>query len=212
MLDRLCGQLFMYCTLDTHINPNTQIRIIQLLIFTDKFSPLLGFEPGISPVPSRYATYWAILAWITLESWMVPIMIIKNELSGRYIRSGSFIFDNLILSIVGTFYRGVTKRTSTFFLAITDSAFVFEWEFQAYARPETSVVTDILIKIIVYQVSRCLNPSQSCQSIILYNGDQNTCAMSILYLMTSSINGTPKIWEHIFEGAHLCNGISAVVI
>ena len=50
------------------------------------------------------------------------------------------------------------------------------------------------------------------QSIILYNGDQNTCAMSILYLMSSSINGTPKIWERIFAGAHLCNGISAVVI
>ena len=42
-----------------------QIRTIQLLIFTEKFSPLLGFEPGTSPVPSRYATNWAILAWIT---------------------------------------------------------------------------------------------------------------------------------------------------
>ena len=33
-----------------------QIRTIQLLIFTEKFSPLLGFEPGTSPVQSRYAT------------------------------------------------------------------------------------------------------------------------------------------------------------
>ena len=33
-----------------------QIRTIQLLIFTEKFLPLLGFEPGTSPVPSRYAT------------------------------------------------------------------------------------------------------------------------------------------------------------
>ena len=33
-----------------------QIRTIQLLIFTEKLSPLPGFEPGTSPVPSRYAT------------------------------------------------------------------------------------------------------------------------------------------------------------
>ena len=33
-----------------------QIRTIQLLIFTEKFSPLQGFELGTSPVPSRYAT------------------------------------------------------------------------------------------------------------------------------------------------------------
>ena len=38
--------------------------IIQLLIFIEKFSPLPGFELGTSPVPSRYATNWAILAWI----------------------------------------------------------------------------------------------------------------------------------------------------
>ena len=43
-----------------------QIRTIQLPIFTEKFSPLTGFEPGTSPVPSRYATNWAILAWINL--------------------------------------------------------------------------------------------------------------------------------------------------
>ena len=41
-----------------------QIQTIQLFIFTEKFSPLPGFEPGTSPVPSRYATNWAILAWI----------------------------------------------------------------------------------------------------------------------------------------------------
>ena len=29
-----------------------------------KFSPFPGFEPGTSPAPSRYATNWAILAWI----------------------------------------------------------------------------------------------------------------------------------------------------
>ena len=33
-----------------------QIQTIQLLIFTEKFSPLPGFEPGTSPVPSQYAT------------------------------------------------------------------------------------------------------------------------------------------------------------
>ena len=32
------------------------IRIDQLLILTEKFSPFMGFEPGTSSVPSRYAT------------------------------------------------------------------------------------------------------------------------------------------------------------
>ena len=41
-----------------------QIWIIQLLFFIEKFSPLPGFEPGTSSVPSLYATNWAILAWI----------------------------------------------------------------------------------------------------------------------------------------------------
>ena len=38
----------------------------QLLIFIEKFSPLPVFEPGTSPVPSRYATNWAILVWIRM--------------------------------------------------------------------------------------------------------------------------------------------------
>ena len=35
-----------------------------LLIFIEKFLHLPGFEPETSPLPSRYATSWAILAWI----------------------------------------------------------------------------------------------------------------------------------------------------
>ena len=35
----------------------------QLLIFIERLSSLSGFEPGTSPVPSQYATDWAILAW-----------------------------------------------------------------------------------------------------------------------------------------------------
>ena len=46
---------FMYCL------------YTQLLIFIEKFLPLSGFEPGNSPVPSGYATKWAILAWITIK-------------------------------------------------------------------------------------------------------------------------------------------------
>ena len=42
-----------------------QIWTNQLLIFTEKFSFLPGFEPRTSSVPSRYATNWAILAWIS---------------------------------------------------------------------------------------------------------------------------------------------------
>ena len=44
-----------------------QIRTIQLLIITEKFSPLPGFEPGTSPILSRYATNLAILAWIQIN-------------------------------------------------------------------------------------------------------------------------------------------------
>ena len=40
-----------------------------LLIFTEKFLP--GFEPGTSAVPSRYATNWAILAWITYTNQLI---------------------------------------------------------------------------------------------------------------------------------------------
>ena len=40
----------------SNINIQIQIRTFQLLFFTEKFSPLLGFEPGSSPVPRRNAT------------------------------------------------------------------------------------------------------------------------------------------------------------
>ena len=46
------------------INTQTlQITFIHV-IFTEKFSPLPGFEPGTSPVPSRYTTNWALPVWI----------------------------------------------------------------------------------------------------------------------------------------------------
>ena len=38
--------------LHQHLYIRIQIRTIQLLIFTEKFSPLQGFEPGTSRVPS----------------------------------------------------------------------------------------------------------------------------------------------------------------
>ena len=38
------------------LNIHIQIQTIQILIFTEKYSPLPGFEPGTSPVPSQYAT------------------------------------------------------------------------------------------------------------------------------------------------------------
>ena len=41
-----------------------QIQINQLLIFIEKFSPLPGFEPRTSRLPSPCATNWAIQAWI----------------------------------------------------------------------------------------------------------------------------------------------------
>ena len=42
-----------------------KFKFNQLLIFIEKFLPLPGFEPGMAPVPSRYASNWVILAWIT---------------------------------------------------------------------------------------------------------------------------------------------------
>ena len=56
-----------------------QIQINQLLIFTEKFSPLPGFEPGTSPVPSRYNTNLAILAWI----WKVKLALSKFLIFSR---------------------------------------------------------------------------------------------------------------------------------
>ena len=52
------------------VNVFPSMDFFQLLIFIEKFSPLPGFEPGTSPVPSRYATNWAILAWmISYKVW-----------------------------------------------------------------------------------------------------------------------------------------------
>ena len=56
------------CQRDEYIlelNIRIQIQINQLLIFIEKFSPLPGFEPQTSRVPSWCATNWAIQAWIT---------------------------------------------------------------------------------------------------------------------------------------------------
>ena len=47
------GIIYLYSNLN---NPVTY--------FQWKILALAGFEPGTSPVPSRYATNWAILAWI----------------------------------------------------------------------------------------------------------------------------------------------------
>ena len=54
------------------------LSLVSFTIFIGKFSPLPGFEPGTSRVPSRYATNWAILSYhkYTCES----IYIIFNNL------------------------------------------------------------------------------------------------------------------------------------
>ena len=52
----------------------------QLLIFIEKFSPLLRFEPGTSAVPSWYATNWAILAWILneiIKTWKIKLATLE---------------------------------------------------------------------------------------------------------------------------------------
>ena len=65
-------------------------RLDQLLIFTEKFSPLPGFEPGTSLVPSWYATNWAILAWIPFTlSILVNICFYKHK--GKWQRKVLFM-------------------------------------------------------------------------------------------------------------------------
>ena len=62
--ERKCRKAEKNCI---ELRPNLihiQIGTIKLLFFTEKFSPFSGFEPDTSQVPSRYATNWAILAWI----------------------------------------------------------------------------------------------------------------------------------------------------
>ena len=41
------------------------------LISLKKLTPLPGFEPGTSQVPIRYATNWAILAWVLLLNFLI---------------------------------------------------------------------------------------------------------------------------------------------
>ena len=68
-----------------------QIRTIQLLIFTEKFSSLPGFEPGTSLVSSRYATNWAILAWIGLTI-LIPDSSIQLLFLRKLSRFDSTVF------------------------------------------------------------------------------------------------------------------------
>ena len=63
--------------------------------FIEKFSPLPGFEPGTSPVPSRYATNWAILAWITVNLNRFNLEIATH---GITFINKSIILNNVVLS------------------------------------------------------------------------------------------------------------------
>ena len=48
--------LLLYLSQYAFIRGASYTRVVTVLIFTEKFSPLPGFEPGTSLVPSRYAT------------------------------------------------------------------------------------------------------------------------------------------------------------
>ena len=64
----------------THVEPRLyavlKSEFNQLPIFIEKFSPLQGFEPGTSLVPSRYATNWAILAWMCTVSSILLLLLL----------------------------------------------------------------------------------------------------------------------------------------
>ena len=68
-----------------------QIQTIQLLIFTEKFLPLPGFEPRTSLVPSRYATNWAILAWNIHYRWRTGLRIYQSENLWNSLRNWFYI-------------------------------------------------------------------------------------------------------------------------
>ena len=73
-----CGQICQSPKYILELYFHIQILINQLLIFTEKFSPLPEFEPGTSPVPSRCPTNWAILVWISnqrLQKLMWPKLL-----------------------------------------------------------------------------------------------------------------------------------------
>ena len=58
-----------------------KIKFNQLLISIEKLSPLQGFEPRTSLVTSRYATNWAILAWILDTTLNLTLSKLFNEIS-----------------------------------------------------------------------------------------------------------------------------------
>ena len=70
------------------------------LIFNEKFSPLPGFEPGTSSVPSQYATNWAILVGIFLLTFKKQPKYKSNykdkkKLFSNFIKSWQFVGDFL---------------------------------------------------------------------------------------------------------------------
>ena len=68
--------------------------LFNLVIFIEKFSPLPGFEPGTSPVPSRNATNWAILARINKKTWFLTslLRIHKREHFDKFYKRNWILF------------------------------------------------------------------------------------------------------------------------
>ena len=66
--------------------------VFESLIFIEKFSPLLEFEPWTSPLPSRYATNRAILAWLLTNSKAVWYICADTEIKLKNTYSGNLCF------------------------------------------------------------------------------------------------------------------------
>ena len=75
-----------------------QIQTNQLLIFTEKFLSLPGFEPGTSPEPNRYATNWAILAWI--EKVNIFFFFLLQKLLNCWLLSDKIVKGKMLVQIV----------------------------------------------------------------------------------------------------------------
>ena len=101
-----------------------QFRTIQLLIFTEKFSPLPEFEPRTSPVPSWYATNWAILAWIwpnskyciylSYEILMFYLLNSEHILSKVLPKNEAFLQKQFFFSFFSFFWMLVRLRRTSF--------------------------------------------------------------------------------------------------
>ena len=81
-----------------HLHSN----LINYLFSLKFFLPLPGFEPGTSPVPSQFATNWAILAWMRVKSYYTKTRKYSNKSTHVLSLVSAYSFGNLAWDYYGT--------------------------------------------------------------------------------------------------------------